>query len=172
MTVLDVACGSGVWGISIALADPKAQIIAQDFPRSWKSQRATSNTTALRSSSPTYQEIAASRLRAIPSLILRFWNILHSEGERYSRELLKRIHPALKDSGRIAIIDLIPDEEQQDRNRLSLSLWPCCWIPKKAIFLRFPNISVWLGEAGYDSFETAAIGSHSPIIIARKSRTS
>jgi SAM-dependent methyltransferase len=29
---LDVACGSGVWGIAIAEADPRSRVTAQDFP--------------------------------------------------------------------------------------------------------------------------------------------
>lgn len=31
--VLDVACGSGIWGIRFAQADPTAQVIANDYPK-------------------------------------------------------------------------------------------------------------------------------------------
>src|SRR5205823_14552724 len=32
LRVLDVACGSGVWGIAFAEADAEARVTAQDFP--------------------------------------------------------------------------------------------------------------------------------------------
>src|SRR5438105_2972844 len=31
LRVLDIACGSGIWGIAIAEADPEARVTAQDF---------------------------------------------------------------------------------------------------------------------------------------------
>ncbi|MCL4403026.1 MAG: methyltransferase domain-containing protein, partial [Acidobacteria bacterium] len=32
LRVLDVACGSGIWGIAVAEADSQARVMAQDFP--------------------------------------------------------------------------------------------------------------------------------------------
>ena len=39
-------------------------------------------------------------------------NIVHSEGERSSRDLFKRLRTALSPGGRLVIIDMVPNDER------------------------------------------------------------
>jgi 2-polyprenyl-3-methyl-5-hydroxy-6-metoxy-1,4-benzoquinol methylase len=170
MVVLDVACGSGVWGIAIALADPAARIVAQDLS---KVLEITKRYTEQHQVQNQFEYLPGD-LRQIDFGRSRFdlailGNILHSEGERHSRELLMRIHPALKDSGRVVIIDVIPDEERTGPQASLLVALAMLLDTEEGDLFTLSEYKEWLNEAGYEGFETAGIGSHSPLLIARKS---
>lgn len=169
MSVLDVACGSGVWGMAIAQADPQSRIVAQDFPavveitKSYVKQR---NVEAQFTYLPgDLREVGFGKSRFDLAIL---GNILHSEGKRFSRELLMRIHPALKDSGRIVIIDVIPDEQRTGPQSSLLVALAMLMDTEEGDLFTLSEYQEWLTEAGYEGFETADIGSHSPLIIARK----
>ncbi len=150
MTVLDVACGSGVWGIAIAQADPQSHIIAQDLPvvlEITKNYAKSHNVDKQFNYQPgDLREVDFGRSRFDLAIL---GNILHSEGERFSRELLRRIHPALKDSGRIAIIDVIPDEERRGPQSSLLVALAMLLDTEEGDLFTLSEYESWLNEAGY-----------------------
>ena len=171
MSVLDVACGSGVWGIAIAQADRQSRIVAQDFPpvleitRGYVAQHNVEDQFAYLPGDLREVDFGKSRFD-----LAILGNIVHSEGERFSRELLRRIHPALKDAGRIAIIDIIPDEQRTGPQSSLLVALAMLLDTEEGDLFTLSDYKGWLTEAGYEGVETAGIGSHSPIIIAGKRR--
>jgi ubiquinone/menaquinone biosynthesis C-methylase UbiE len=169
MNVLDVACGSGVWGIAIAEADPNSRIVAQDLPVVLE----ITKEYICRHKLDEQFTFLPGDLREVDFGKCRFdlailGNILHSEGERFSRELLKRIQPALKDSGRIAIVEVIPNEERTGPQASLLLALAMLLDTEDGDLFTLNEYKHWLYEAGFEEPETAEIGSHSPLIIARK----
>lgn len=172
MSVLDVACGSGVWGIAIAQADPQSRIVAQDLPpvleitKGYVAQHNVEEQFAYLPGDLRKVDFGQSRFD-----LAILGNIVHSEGERFSRDLLMRIHPALKDTGRIVIIDIIPDEQRTGPQASLLVALAMLLDTEEGDLFTLSEFKEWLTEAGYEGFETAGIGSHSPLIIARKRPT-
>lgn len=169
MNVLDVACGSGVWGIAIARADPESRIVAQDLPVVLE---ITKNYVNRFNVSEQFTYLPGD-LREVDFGEFRFdlailGNIMHSEGERFSRELLKRIHPALKNSGRIAIIDILPDDQRTGPQSSLLVALAMLLDTEEGDLFTLSEYKDWLTEAGYVCFDTIGIGSHSPLVIAHK----
>lgn len=169
MKVLDVACGSGVWGIAIAQADRQSQITAQDLPeileitKAYVKQHQVEQQFTYLASDLKTVDFGESRCD-----LAILGNIIHYEGERFSRELLERLNRSLRDKGRLAIIDIIPDEERTGpQSSLILALAMLLETEEGDLFtlLEYKN---WLQEAGFARIETADISLHSPMIIAHK----
>jgi hypothetical protein len=96
-------------------------------------------------------------------------NIVHSEGERSSRDLFRRLHRALKSGGQLAIVDMIPNEERTGPPYPILFALTMLVNTETGGTYTLTEYTAWLTEAGFVRVETADIGSHSPLIIARKS---
>ncbi len=169
LKVLDIACGSGIWGIAIAEADPKARVTAQDYPGMLDITREY----ARRHGVETRFEYLPGDLKAVDPGEARFdvallGNIVHSEGERASRDLLARLHRALVPGGRVAIIDMIPNSDRTaPAFPVFFALQMVLHAPEGDTYT-FDEYREWLGATGYGRVETADIGSHSPAIIATR----
>ncbi len=109
--VLDVAAGSGVWGITLAQASPLVRVVAVD----WEGVLKTTQKMAARFN-------LADRFRFVPGDVLKadlgsnfavatLGHILHSEGAARSKTLIRRIHDALRSGGTIAIAEFLVNSE-------------------------------------------------------------
>ncbi|EQD52076.1 O-methyltransferase family 2 [mine drainage metagenome] len=169
LRVVDVACGSGIWGIAMAEADREARITAQDFPALLEVTR-----EYLRRHGVEAQfEFLPGDLKQVDFGANRFdvallGNIVHSEGERSSRDLFKRLHRALGPQGRIVIIDMIPNEDRSGPPFPVFFALNMLVNTLEGDTYTLGEYTRWLTEAGFTKVETADVGSHSPIIIGTK----
>jgi ubiquinone/menaquinone biosynthesis C-methylase UbiE len=169
LRAVDVACGSGIWGIAIAEADKEAHVTAQDFSGLFE----TTRHYLKRHNVEDRFDFLPGDLKEVDFSegsydLALLGNIVHSEGEASSRDLFKRLYRALSPGGRIVIIDMIPNNERTG--------------PPFALFFALNmlvNTGVggtytleeytrWLNDAGFKRVETADIQSHSPLIIGFK----
>lgn len=169
LRVLDLASGSGVWGIAIAQADPTAGIVAHDFPGVLSTTR-----RYVRHHRVARQfEYLPGDLRQVDFGTGRFdvallGNIVHSEGERSSRQVFKRLHRALRTGGRVVIIDMIPNN---DRTGPAFPLFFALNMLTNTTdgdTYTFAEYKKWLTAAGFRNVRAVPIGSHSPAIIATR----
>ena len=169
LRVLDVACGSGVWGIAFAEADREARVTAQDFPGVFPTTREYVERHRL-----------AERFDYLPGDLKEvdfgeaqydlaiLGNIVHSEGEQSSRDLFRRLHRALRPRGRVIVIDMIPDDAR------TAPPYPLIFAINMLVNTELGDTytlaeyTEWLNEAGFPRVETADIGSHSPAIIGHR----
>ncbi len=167
---LDVACGSGVWGIAIAEADPTARLTLQDFPGVLDHTRQYLRKHGILDRCDflpgDLKQVSFGEARYDLALL---GNIVHSEGERSSRDLFRRLHRALKSGGQLAIVDMIPNEERTGPPYPILFALTMLVNTETGGTYTLTEYTAWLTEAGFVRVETADIGSHSPLIIARKS---
>ena len=169
MKVLDVACGSGVWGIAVAQTDPQSQITAHDLPEILEITKTYANKHHV-GGQFTYLpgDLRTTHFGEGEFDLAILGNIVHSEGERFSRELFERMNDALKDGGRIAIIDIIPDEERTGpQSSLTVALAMLLDTEEGDLFT-LAEYNDWLRQSGFTGIETADIGLHSPMVIAQK----
>jgi ubiquinone/menaquinone biosynthesis C-methylase UbiE len=169
LRVLDVACGSGVWGIAFAEADREARVTAQDFPGVFPTTREYVERHGL-----------AERFDYLPGDLKEvdfgeaqydlaiLGNIVHSEGEQSSRDLFRRLHRALRPGGRVVVIDMIPNDAR------TAPPYPLIFAINMLVNTELGDTytlaeyTEWLNEAGFTRVETADIGSHSPAIIGHR----
>ncbi|MHB1767922.1 MAG: methyltransferase [Phycisphaerae bacterium] len=167
--VLDVACGSGVWGIAVAEADSRARVTAQDFPglldltRQYARQHKVEKRFDFLSGDLKTVDFGTGRFD-----VALLGNIVHSEGEVSSRRLFKKLHQSLKPGGRIVIIDMIPNDQR------TAPAFPLLFALNMLVntscgdTYSLEEYTLWLKEAGFKQVKTVNIGSHSPVIIAAR----
>jgi 2-polyprenyl-3-methyl-5-hydroxy-6-metoxy-1,4-benzoquinol methylase len=110
--VLDIAAGSGEYGIGIAKLNPKAEIYAQD----WKNVLDVSLEGARAAG-------VADRYHTLPGSafdvdlgtgydLVLLPNFLHHFDHPTNVTLLKRVRAALKPGGRVATVEFVPNEDR------------------------------------------------------------
>jgi ubiquinone/menaquinone biosynthesis C-methylase UbiE len=167
LSVLDVACGSGVWGISFAEADPRARVTAQDFPGVFETTREYVRRHGLEDRFDylpgDLKEVDFGEARYDVALL---GNIVHSEGERSSRELFRKLRRALRPGGRLVVIDMIPNDARTAPPYALIFALNMLVNTEVGDTYTLAEYREWLNDAGFARVETADIGSHSPAIIA------
>ena len=166
--VLDVAAGSGIWGIALAQKSPHVQVTAVD----WAGMIPTTKRI-------TQKFGVADRFKFIEADIgeadlgrgydiATLGHILHSEGKERSRHLLKKTFEALKAGGTIAIADwLVNDERTEPLPSLIFSVTMLV-NTKEGDTFSFNEIKSWLEEAGFKNARTLEAPGPSPLILATK----
>ena len=168
VNVLDIAAGSGVWGIALAHQSPQVQVTAVDWPDVLKVTQRVAR-----------REGVGKRLIKISGDLnkVEFGNgyqvatlghILHSEGHKRSRQLLKKTFRALAPGGTIAIMEFVVDH---DRTGPPMGLLFAVNMLVNTEFgdtFSFKEISGWLREAGFRKPRLLEVPAVSPLILATK----
>jgi ubiquinone/menaquinone biosynthesis C-methylase UbiE len=156
---LDVACGSAVWSIGCAEADPALRVVANDFPRVLDETR---RYVARHGLSERYDYLPGN-LRTVDFGSERYdlallGHIAHGEGERSSRDLFKRLHRALRPRGRIAVIDFVPDEDRAGPPPAVLFALNMLVHTEEGDTFTLSEYTSWLTEAGFTEVKPIDLG--------------
>jgi SAM-dependent methyltransferase len=166
--VLDIAAGSGIWGIALAQQSPQVQVTAQDWTEMIPT---TKRITQKFGVSGQFSYVAADVLKADFGRdcdIATLGHILHTEGEERSRELLKRVFRALKPGGTIAIAEwLVDDKRTGPLNGLIFAVNMLVHSEHGDTF-SFREIKSWLQEAGFERVRKLDAPGPSPLVLATK----
>ena len=169
LRIVDVASGSGVWSIPYAEEDPAVRVTAQDFPAVLKVTRGY-----LKRHGVTRQyDFLPGDLKSVEFPVGEYdlallGNIVHSEGERSSRDLFRKLHRALAPGGRIVIIDMVPSDDRTTPPFPVFFALNMLINTEHGDTYTFSEYRKWLSEAGFGQITTKEIGAHSPLIIAVK----
>ena len=167
-SVLDLAAGSGVWGIALAQSSPEVRVTAVDWPDVIPT---TQKTVARFNLSDRFTFVAGDLLSAnfgTGHNVATLGHILHSEGEQRSKELLAKVFQALGSGGTIAIAEFLVNS---DRTGPVASLFFAVNMlvnTDKGDTFSFEEISAWLTEAGFTNPRTIQAPGPSPLILATK----
>jgi ubiquinone/menaquinone biosynthesis C-methylase UbiE len=169
LSVLDVACGSGVWGIAFAEADSRTRVTAQDFP----AVLALTGEYTQRHGVEKQYDFLPGDLKEVDYGENQFdvailGHIVHSEGERSSRALFRRVHRALKPGGRVAILDMVPNDERTGPPFPLFFALNMLVVTSEGDTYTLAEYTRWLNEAGFTRVEAVDIGTHSPAIVAAR----
>jgi precorrin-6B methylase 2 len=149
LRVLDLAAGSGVWGITIAQKSPHVTVTAVDWPGVLE---ITKKTAA--------QFGVADRFSVIPGdlseadfgtgyNVATLGHILHSEGVDRAKALLKKTFNALAPGGTIVIAEFLVDPERKASSMGLIFDVNMLINTEKGGTYSFEEISQWLSEAGF-----------------------
>jgi ubiquinone/menaquinone biosynthesis C-methylase UbiE len=166
--VLDLAAGSGVWGIALAQSSPAVTVTAVDWPDVLPVTRATVEKFGI---TDRFTFVGGDLLEADfghGHNVAVLGHILHSEGEARSRKLLKKTFDALAPGGTIAIGEFLVE---QDRSGPLGSLFFAANMlvnTDEGDTFSFEEISEWLGEAGFTKARLLDAPGPSPLVLATK----
>jgi ubiquinone/menaquinone biosynthesis C-methylase UbiE len=167
--VLDLASGSGIWGIALAQKSPRVQVTAVDWAGMIPT---TKRITKKFGVGERFKFIEGDLLEADFGAgydIATLGHILHSEGQERSRKLLKKTASALKSGGTIAIGEwLVNDERTEPVNGLMFAVNMLVNTESGDTF-SFNEIKRWLEKAGFKNGRTLEAPGPSPLVLATKS---
>lgn len=168
MRVLDLAAGSGVWGIAFAEKSPQVRVTAVDWPGVLP---VTRRVAERRGVVDRFEFVGGDLLQADFGSghdIAILGNILHSEGEARSRALLAKTFAALAPRGTAVVAEfLVNDDRTGPAAGLLFSVNMLVNTDDGDTF-SFDEISRWLQEAGFRNSRTVEVPGPSPLILADK----
>jgi 3-hydroxy-5-methyl-1-naphthoate 3-O-methyltransferase len=168
VSVLDLAAGSGVWGIALAQTSPHVHVTAVDWPGVLP---VTEKTVAKFGFSDRFKFAAGDLLEAdfgSRHHIATLGHILHSEGAERSRALLAKTFAALAPGGTIAIAEFLVNKDRSGpMNGLIFAVNMLVNTDDGGTY-SFEEISEWLKEAGFVNPRTIDSPGPSPLILATK----
>lgn len=168
LSVLDLAAGSGVWGIALAEGSSNVAVTAVDWPGVLPVTRRVAEKHGVlerfRFVEGDLHQADFGHGHAIATL----GHILHSEGEQRSRELLGKTYKAMTPGGTIAIAEFIADEDRCGPPGPLLFAVTMLVNTEAGDTFTFCEMSAWLREAGFIDVRKLHVRGPGPLILAIK----
>ncbi len=166
--VLDIAAGSGVWGVALAQQSPQVSVTAVD----WEGVLPVTRRIAARFGlAEQFTFVEGDLLQADYGdgfQIATLGHILHSEGEARSKQLLHKVFDALAPGGTIAIAEMVPNHERTGPPHALIFAVNMIVCTEKGNTYSFKEIGDWLREAGFQNVRQLEAPAPSPLILADK----
>lgn len=166
--VLDVAAGSGVWGIALAQSSANVQVTALDWPKVLPVTRQHAEKFGV---AARFDYLAGDILDVeYPAGldIATLGHILHSEGEERSRKLLKKIAAAMKPGGTIAIAEFTPNADRTGPPQALIFAVNMLVMSEHGNTYPFTEVAAWLDEAGFTNARELPCPGPAPLILAAR----
>jgi ubiquinone/menaquinone biosynthesis C-methylase UbiE len=166
--ILDLAAGSGVWGIALAQNSERVRVTAVDWPEVISVTRKTVGRFGL-----------SDRFSFVPGDLLNvkfgtaynlaiLGHILHSEGQDRSQALLAKTFDALAPGGTIAIAEFLVNSDRTGPLNALLFAVNMLVNTENGNTYSFEEIASWLLQAGFANPRTLESPGPSPLILATK----
>jgi len=167
-TVLDIAAGSGVWGLAMLKKSPLVQVTAVDWPPVIPVTKRVAQKHGVLDRMRFVEGDILSADLGTGYRLATLGHILHSEGEKRSRTLLKRVFAALAPGGTVAIAEFIPDEDRRGPMMPVLFAINMLVNTDEGDTFTYSEMSEWLREAGFGNIRQLNTPGPSPLILADK----
>lgn len=165
-SAVDIGCGSGVWSLALAQAQPELQVVAVDRKLVLDT---VAKVFAERMGCGDRYEYRAGNFRDVDlgkSDVAFLGHILHSEGEAASRTLLKRIHDGLNPGGVLVVAEMVasaPRGADVFSNLFDLNM--LMWTEEGTVFSA-AQMEEMGREAGFTRFEWLTVPGPYPVLLA------
>jgi ubiquinone/menaquinone biosynthesis C-methylase UbiE len=168
--VLDIAAGSGVWGIALAQKSPQVTVTAVDWPDVLPVTRRVAKKHNLQDRftfiAGDINEVGFGSGFDIATL----GHILHSEGEPRSRALLKKVFTALAPGGTIAIAEFLANDEHTGPPQAMIFAVNMLVNTEQGDTFSHNEIGAWLRDVGFTDVRSLEAPAPSPLVLATKPR--
>jgi ubiquinone/menaquinone biosynthesis C-methylase UbiE len=166
--VLDLAAGSGIWGIALAQKSPRVRVSAVDWPGMIPTTKRITEKFGVHDRFNFVEGDLSKANFGTGYDVAILGHILHSEGEERSRQLLKKTFRALKSGGVIAIAEwLVNDQRTKPLHALMFAVQMLVNTEKGDTF-SFNEIKSWLEDAGFKKMRRLEAPGPSPLVLATK----
>lgn len=169
LDVLDVAAGSGAWGIAFAESDAGTRVTALDLPNVIEvTKKLVKKFNLGRSFSYLPGDLRELDFGENKYDLVILGHICHTEGAEKTRELLSRVYKALKQGGKVLIAEMIPDDGR------SSHVFPLMFAANMLINTTDGNTFTmaefreWLDNENFHDIAIIDAPGPSPLIVASK----
>jgi ubiquinone/menaquinone biosynthesis C-methylase UbiE len=166
--VLDLAAGSGVWGIAQAQSSPHVTVTAVDWPGVLPVTRKTVARFGLSERFTFHEGDLLEADFGSGYQLATLGHILHSEGADRSRALIAKTFAALAPGGVIAIAEFLVNPDRTGPVQGLFFAVNMLVNTDHGDTYSFEEISSWLTEAGFTDPRTLDAPGPSPLILATK----
>ncbi len=170
LEILDVAAGSGVWGLGFASLDPTSRVMAIDWPKIldevMKKHVAEMGLEKQFSYMPGNLRQLDFGQEKYDLVMVGY--VCCTEGAEASQDLMAKAYRALKKGGKLVVADIISDDERKED---SFSLILAVSLTAGATHgnaLTAAECRQWLTEIGFKEIEVLEISPPFPLIVAVK----
>jgi ubiquinone/menaquinone biosynthesis C-methylase UbiE len=167
--ILDVAAGSGAWSLAFAKAIPQARVTAVDFPEMTPITQEFAEKVGV---AARYQYLEGDLRQAdfgheTYDLVI-LGHIVHSEGEKHGKELLRKSHAALKRDGKLLIAEYVPNDARTGPAMPLLFGLNMLLQTENGSVFTMQEYRTWLKAAGFRKVTTIPVLPPSTVILATK----
>jgi ubiquinone/menaquinone biosynthesis C-methylase UbiE len=166
--VLDLAAGSGVWGIAVAQSSPHVTVTAVDWPGVLPITEKTAAKFGLGDRFSFVAGDLASADFGKGHNVATLGHILHSEGMERSKKLLRKVFEALAPGGTIAIAEFLVNNEHTGPPMGLIFAVNMLVNTDVGDTYSFEEIAGWLRETGFENPRKLEGPGPSPLILATK----
>ena len=168
VSVLDLAAGSGVWGIALAQSSPQVRVTSVDWPGVLPVTKKTVARFGLSDRFSFHEGDLQEADFGSGHNVATLGHILHSEGIDRSKALLAKTFAALASGGTIAIQEFLVNADRTGpMNGLIFGVNMLVNTDTGDTY-SFDEIASWLREAGFVNPRMLATHGPSPLILATK----
>jgi YD repeat-containing protein len=167
--ILDVAAGSAAWSLPFAEAIPDARVTVVDYPEVTPVARRFVERFGV---ADRYDYIEGN-LREIDfgrgryDLVI-LGHIIHSEGEKWGKKLIKKSYRAISDNGMLLIAEMVPNDTRSGPPMPLLFGLNMIVHTENGDVFTMREYREWLKEAGFKRVTTIDAPAPSPLILATK----
>jgi len=166
--ILDLAAGSGVWGIAAAQQHPQARVTGVDLDPVIPITRSMAARFGLES---RFDFITGDVLKADLGSgysVAIIGHLLHGLGVKDSQHLIRRTAAALVPGGTIAIAEYLVNQERSGPPFSLVFALNMLLHSAEGDTFSFEEISGWLNEAGFEKARLLEAPGPSPLVLATK----
>lgn len=168
VSVLDLAAGSGVWGIALAQSAANVNVRAVDWPGVIPVTRKNAEKFGLADRFSFSEGDLMEADFGSNHQVATLGHILHSEGEERSRKLLAKTFNALAPGGTVAIAEFLVNADRTGPINGLIFAVNMLVNTDRGDTYSFEEISGWLRDAGFVEERTLSSRGPSPLILANK----
>jgi 3-hydroxy-5-methyl-1-naphthoate 3-O-methyltransferase len=167
--ILDVAAGSGAWSLAFAQAIPEARVTSLDLPevtlitRQFVDRFGFANRYEYREGDLKLLDFG----RESYDLVI-LGHIIHSEGEKRGKELIRKSYAALRRGGLLLIAEQIPNDARTGPPMALLFGLNMLLHTEEGDVFTLREYRAWLKAAGFRKVTTIPAPAPSPLILATK----
>jgi SAM-dependent methyltransferase len=166
--VLDIAAGSGVWGIGMAQRLPNVHVTAVDWPAVTPVTRKVAARFGVGDRLKTLDGDIAEVAFPTGNRVAMLGHILHSEGEARSRKLIKKVYDSLAPGGIVAILEFALNDDRGGPPMPLIFALNMLVHTQEGNAYSFGQMTEWLKEAGFGQVTQVQIPGPSPALVAVK----
>ena len=112
LKVLDIAAGHGLFGIAFATNNPQAEVTAVDWPAVLEVAKENAQNAGVADRYHTNPGSAFDVDFGTGYDLVLLTNFLHHFDQAANETLLRKVHAALADGGRVATLEFVPNEDR------------------------------------------------------------
>jgi SAM-dependent methyltransferase len=167
--ILDVAAGSGAWSLAFARAIPEARVTTVDFPEMTPITAEFAEKFGVAARYDYLEgDLRQSDFGRDAYDLVILGHIIHSEGEKHGKELLRKSYAALRPGGKLLIGEYVPNESRTaPAMPLLFGLNMLVQTEEGGVFT-LKEYRDWLKGAGFRKVVTVPVPPPSTVILASR----